>query len=177
MESGSGFINGTTIVGNGTNASLPEPSRRGVAALASYVKVINSAITNNFGSGVAVLQGGSLSLYNSTVTGNGSSGVVLYGGAAGNVAGGTISGNSANGMSVSVNSTAQLTGGASIQGNARHGIELSAGSKLWVPEPSIAVGGNTWFGLYCNDAESSAADVSLIAFSSNGAGGASCTGY
>ena len=177
MESGTGLINGTAITGNGTNAALPEVSRRGVSALASYLQVNNSSITNNPTGGVAVVQGGSLSLYNSTVTGNGSFGVMLYGGASGNLGGGTISGNYGNGVSVWVNSTAQITAGATIQNNARHGIELTAGSKLWVFEPSITVGGNAWFGLYCNDAESSAADTSLIAFSSNGQGSASCSGY
>jgi Right handed beta helix region len=178
MESGSGVISGTTITANGTNAALPEGSRRGVLALASYVQINNSSITNNTGSGVAVVQGGSLSLYNSTVTGNGSQGVILYLGASGNLGGGTISGNSGNGVSVSVNSTAQITGGATILNNARHGVELNLGSKLGIFEPSITVGGNAWFGLFCNDAESSAADTSLIAFSpANGQGGASCTGY
>ena len=177
MESGTGMISGTTITGNGTNASLPEGSRQGVTALASYVQVNNTSITNNAGGGIGVVQGGSLSLYNSTVTGNGSSGVTLYGGASGNLGGGTISGNSGDGVAVWVNSTAQITAGASIQNNARHGIELTAGSKLWVFEPSITVSGNAWFGLYCNDVESSAADTSLIGFSSNGQGGTSCTAY
>lgn len=178
MESGSGVIGGATITANGTNAALPEGSRLGVLALASYVQINNSSITNNTGGGVTVVQGGSLSLYNSTVTGNGSQGVFLYLGATGNLAGGTISGNNGNGVSVMVNSTAQITGGASIQNNARHGIELSAGSKVWVFEPSVTLGGNAWYGLYCNGAESSAADTSLIAFSpANGQGSASCTGY
>lgn len=177
MESGTAVISGTTITANGTGTGVPEGSKRGVSALASYVQVNNSSITNNTGGGVTVVQGGSLSLYNSSVTGNGSQGVFLNLGSSGNIGGGTISGNNGNGVSVWVNSTAQITGGATIQNNARSGIELAAGSKLWVFEPSITVGGNAWYGLYCNDAESSAADTSLIAFPSNGYGSASCTGY
>jgi len=98
-------------------------------------------------------------------------------GSAANIAGGTIGGNGGSGLWVWVNSTAQITQGASIQNNSRHGVELNADSKLWVFDP-ITVGGNAWFGVYCNDTKSSAGNLAFVTFSpSNGAGAANCSGY
>jgi hypothetical protein len=176
MQFSQGVISGSTIKENGADTGLNLGLKRGISGTSSDVQISNSNISNNPGSGAAELVGGSLTIYNTSLTGNGE-GVLMYLGASGNLAGGAISGNSGNGVTVWINSTVQITGGATINNNARHGIELMAGSKLWVFEQSLTVGGNAWFGLYCNDAESSAADTLKITFSSNGYGGASCTGY
>jgi hypothetical protein len=111
------------------------------------------------------------------VRGNGHEGVLIYGGSSGHLTGGTFSGNNLDGVSVGVNSTAQIVDGATIMNNARNGITLFAGSKLWVFN-LITIGANAQYGLACGDGESSAADVALISFSpSNGWGNGFCSGY
>lgn len=178
QNSSEALLTGVTISSNGTSQTTSPTFKGGVSIASSSAQINNSSIVNNLGRGVSVNVGGSLGVLNSMVTGNAAEGVVLYLGATGNLNGGTINGNSGNGVWLGVNSSAQMTGGITIQSNAKHGIELSQASKLWIIGSPIAVGGNAWYGLYCNDAESSAADTALISLSpSNGAGGVSCTGY
>lgn len=170
-------IRGTTITGNGTDATLIENLRRGVSGLQSTLEIRNSSITNNTGRGIAAEIGSTLDVGSTAVTGNGHEGVLIYGGSSGHLTGGTFSENNLDGVSVGVNSTAQIVDGAMIMNNARNGITLFAGSKLWVFNP-ITIGANAQYGLACNDWESSAANVGLISFSPpNGWGTGWCSGY
>jgi len=170
-------IRGTTITGNGTDLTLIENFRRGVSGLQSTLEIRNSNITSNTGRGIAAELGSTLDVGSTTVTGNGHEGVLIYGGSSGHLTGGTFSGNTLDGVSVGVHSTAQIVDGAMIMNNARNGITLFAGSKLWVLNP-ITIGANAQYGLACNDWESSAADVALISFSPpNGWGTGWCSGY
>ena len=170
-------IRGTHITGNGTDLTLIENLRRGVSGLQSTLEIRDSYIMNNTGRGIAAEIGSTLDVGSTVVRGNGHEGVLIYGGSSGHLTGGTFSGNNLDGVSVGVNSTAQIVDGATIMNNARNGITLFAGSKLWVFN-LITIGANAQYGLACGDGESSAADVALISFSpSNGWGNGFCSGY
>jgi hypothetical protein len=163
----------TRIIGNGTDPTAF--FREGVYVAASHAEFRNSTIADNARFGMVVT--GRAGVFNSGITGNGDSGIIVLVGSTLNVDGGTISGNKGNGIFLIANSTGQIASGAKIQNNTKHGIELYGGGKLWLISP-ITVGGNTWFGLYCNDAESSAYDTSWISFSPpNAYADMSCTGY
>jgi parallel beta-helix repeat protein len=168
-------IDGCTIAANGTDAAAPQLVRVGVSVNFSHADIRNSSITNHPYRGIVTT--GTLLLGNTTVTGNGADGVVLYNGAKLGVTGGTISNNNGNGVFMILNSSGQILG-ATIQSNAKHGIELLGGSKLWLFEPPSTVGGNGFYGLYCNDGESSVNDTSWLNFTPpNSVGGAYCTGF
>jgi hypothetical protein len=163
----------TKITGNGTDPAAF--FRQGVYVSGGHAEFRNSTIADNAGAGAVVVGWGGV--YNSSVTGNGDSGILALVGSTLLVDGGTISGNKGNGVFLIANSTGQISAGTKIQNNTKHGIELYGGGKLWLFSP-ITVGGNTWFGLYCNDGESSAYDTSWLVFSPpNAYADMSCTGY
>jgi parallel beta-helix repeat protein len=172
-------VNGTTLSGNGTNQAISPLFKGGVSVGSSTVQLNNSNISNNLGRGINVGVGGSLNTFNTSVTGSAAEGVIVYLGASANLNGGTISGSNGNGLWVGVHSTAQVVGDMSIMNNTGHGIMVTQASALWTfGPPMITVAGNTMYGLFCDDNESSAADVSNISFSpSNGFGAFSCTGF
>ena len=168
-------FDGSTISGNGTNASLVG---HGFNASDSSVQFFRGYITNNSGRGI-VAAGGFFGLILSEVTGNGVHGVSLVLGAIGNISGGTISGNNVFGLSLEMFSGAQM-GGTTVLNNGNHGIWLSRASKLSLaPAAKVTVGGNLGYGVACEDAESSLADLSQLIFSpSTGMDlSAGCTGY
>jgi len=167
------------ITGNGTNPGMSPIHKGGVSSTsASSLQITNSRIVDNPGRGVVATLGTALGMSGVTITGSAAEGLIVYLGATANVTGGTISGNAGNGVSLRVDSSAQIVGGTTILNNGAHGIEVSQASKLWLYGTTIAVGGNAWYGLYCDDGESSAADTALITLlPPNGAGGISCSGY
>jgi len=163
----------TRIAGNGTDSTAF--FRQGVYISFGHAEFRGGAISDNAGMGMVVV--GSATVANTNVSGNGDTGILALVGSTLLVDGGTISGNKGNGVFLIANSTGQISTGAMIQNNTKHGIELYGGGKLWLFSP-ITVGGNTWFGLYCNDGESSAYDTSWISFSPpNAYANISCTGY
>lgn len=170
------IMNGGTISGNGTNPATSVLFKGGVSIESSTAQFNNTSISNNLGRGLIVNNGGSINSFNNVVNGNAAEGVIFYVGAIGNINGGMISNNAGNGLWLGVNSTAQI-GNVSVMNNAQHGIALSQASKLYDFATPLTVSGNAWWGLYCYDSESSAADLSNITFSGNGSGSASCTGY
>lgn len=170
-------ISGVTLSGNGTNPGIPVLFKGGASIESATAQFNNATISSNLGRGLIVNNGGSINSFNTAVTGNAAEGVIFYLGAIGNINGGTISTNGGHGLWLGVNSTAQV-GNVSIMNNAQHGIVLSLGSKLWTNSVPMTVGGNAWFGLFCNDGESSAANESNFTFlPANGSGSWSCTGY
>jgi hypothetical protein len=169
-------ISGGTISGNGTNSATSVWFKGGASIESSTAEFNNAGISSNLGRGLIVNNGGSINSFNTAVSANAAEGVIFYVGAIGNINGGTISNNGGNGLWLGVNSTAQV-GNVSIMNNAQHGIALSQASKLYDFATPLTVSGNAGWGLYCYDSESSAADLSNITFSANGAGSASCTGY
>lgn len=173
-----GLISGATISGNGTNSSTPAAAKGGASVQSSTAQFSNTSISNNLGRGLTVTMGSYVDAINVTVTGSATEGVIAYLRAGANINGGAISGNGGNGLWLGVQSTAQIGNNVSIMSNGQNGIQLSLGSKLWTFATPITVGSNTNWGLYCDDNESSAANLASITFApSNGAGSASCTGY
>jgi hypothetical protein len=178
METGSAAtIQDASVTANGKDMAVIENLRRGVSLSQSTLDIVSSSVTNNSGRGVAIEDRSSANLNNTAVTGNGSHGVEAYLASSTSITGGTVAGNGDSGVWLWVNSTAQITGGATIRGNVGHGVDLNADSKLWVFDP-ISVGGNAGFGVFCNDARSSAANLAFIAFTpANGGGAANCNVY
>ena len=163
----------TKITGNGTDPTAF--FRQGVYVYFSHAEFRDGTIADNASAGAVV--SGSAHIFNTVITGNGNDGISAPFGSKLAIDGATISGNKGNGVFLIANSTGQISTGAMIQNNTKHGIELYGGGKLWLFSP-ITVGGNTWFGLYCNDGESSAYDTSWISFSPpNAYANISCTGY
>lgn len=169
-------ISGNTISGNGT-VSAEQSS--GVRVSGSNAQIAGGNVITNNGRAGVLAELSVVTVLNNTITGNSDSGVIGFLGSTLNIGGGTISANSGDGVQLIANSTAQIVPGTTIQFNLRHGIELTASSKLWLSTGApITVGGNAWYGLWCNDTESSVNDTSGLVFSpTNGVGGRACTGY
>jgi parallel beta-helix repeat protein len=173
-----GLISGGTISGNGTNSATPAAAKGGASVQSSTAQFSNTSISNSLGRGLTINNGSYVDAFSITVTGSAAEGVIAYLGGIATINGGAISGNGGNGLWLGVHSTAQIGNNVSIMNNSQNGIQLSMGSKLWTFASPITVGGNTYWGLHCDDSESSAANLEAITFTpSNGAGSASCTGY
>jgi len=170
-------IDGCTITANGTDSTISQLERVGVSVNFSHADIRNSSITNHPYRGIVTT--GTLLLGNTTVTGNGADGVALFLGAKLSMNGGTISSNNGHGVFLIGNSSGHIVG-ATIQSNAGSGIQLVGASMLWLSEPSSTVGGNGFYGLDCNDSESSVNDTSWLNLTppnSLGGVGAGCTGF
>jgi hypothetical protein len=163
----------TKVTGNGTDPTAF--FRQGVYIYFGHAEFRGGTIADNAGLGMVVV--GSASVFNNTISGNGDTGVSAEVGSTLLIDGGTIVDNKGDGVGLHTNSTGQISGGTMIQNNSGSGIGVFGASKLLLWSP-ITVGGNAGFGLYCDSAESSAADMSWISFSPpNSTGNVSCTGY
>ena len=163
----------TKITGNGTDPTAF--FRQGVYIYFSHAEFRDGTIADNAGAGVVVV--GSAHVFNHIIAGNGDPGIGASLGSKLAIDGTTISGNKGNGVLLMTNSTGQISSGTKIQNNNGNGIGVLESSKLLLYS-AITVGGNARFGLYCDTAESSAADISWISFSPpNSEGSVSCTGY
>jgi Right handed beta helix region len=170
LGSGSqGSFADNTISDNGAN---PDLQGNGLSAWgASRAQVGgNNVITGNRETGILVAGGSTAYVTSDTITGNGGNGVFGYLAATLVIDGDTISNNGANGVDCTANCTAQIMG-STIQGNVYSGINLALDSTLLLQPPTTDATGNGGMGLYCNDGESSAADVSNLT------GGTNCTGF
>lgn len=173
LSGSQGALSGDTVGSNGTNPTAPAS---GIDVNFSNAQIGNVSILNNGRAGI-LAAASVVSVTGSTITGNQDSGVLGFLSSTFNISG-TISNNGGDGVQLILNSTAQITPGTIIQGNQRHGIELAAGSKLWLPGAPITSGGNAWYGLWCNDTESSVNTTSALVYSPpNGVGTSSCTGF
>jgi parallel beta-helix repeat protein len=174
VENGSqALVSANTITQNGINA--PQHGS-GVNVSWSSASITGNNIANNGRNGIVTVAA-VVNATGNTITGHPDSGIWAWLGSTLNVGGGSISGNGGDGVQLITNTTAQVTQ-VTIQNNARHGIEVAYGSKLWLSPPQVTVGGNAWYGLWCNDGESSVNDLSVLVFSPpNGVGMFFCTGY
>jgi parallel beta-helix repeat protein len=166
--SGSAHIGGNKIEGNGKDPNSLFAWFGILVDSASAILVGNNSITGNSGSGVFAQCSSGVSIGNpalglpitNSITGNGTmpnvpnGGIFGIQGASFELRSTTISNNTGDGINLQLRSTARIYDGT-VQNNAGNGILLGLGGGLLLHDPAVTVSGNTQYGLFCFDNESS----------------------
>jgi parallel beta-helix repeat protein len=192
--SSSANIGGNTIQGNGTNLSSSDQCGIGIYN-ATAILAGNNKITGNTGSGVfasaSVVMIGQPGTplpitgpFANEITGNGATaptkgGVFGFLGSSLDIRFATINGNTGDGVTLSLRSTARMFDDI-VNNNTGNGISLALGGGLLLQSgvTPVTVAGNTFYGLQCNDGESSfAGNISGISGNTAGNLSPTCTGF